>query len=1165
MRLKKIEMIGFKSFADRVVLQFDEGITAIVGPNGCGKSNVSDAFRWVMGEQSAKSMRGGKMYDVLFAGTENRKPLNLAEVTITLTDVSDALPVEYEEVSVTRRLHRSGDSEYLLNGQPVRLKDIHSLFLDSGVGKNTFAIFEQGKIEQVINYNPTERRRIFEDAAGILRFLQRKREALKKLEATGGNMDRVGDIHKEVQSQIEVLEKQAEEAKLFKERKVQLEQTEKALYLARFDDFSLQMQEGQKQKEHHMVQIKTLTEKKGSLDQEVEGVKKQIKESETSRRKQEKAIYELKTASEVSSQKKKAAEQRLQEAKKREQESLKEQQRREKEAVFYQEKKNGLQQELEKEQQTLQGKEGTLKEKKAFLQEQELEIQTLRQESASLQAKRLAAVQAEHKTVTEVKECRIRKESVQELLKTRQGDLVDAKQKCKELCLVTCALQKEMNDRVKDLEEKQKKLDGTKELLESAKERKSLLEEELGALVTDSAELAARQKVLLKMRQDFEGLSKGGKTLCQAKELQDIVTPLYQHVAGAAKKEEVKASLGPYTDTLYVEKKEDLDRCLSWAKSHQVLDFSILCGELLGEGDTVVDQLFSDRSTVDVISDLATCFVKGKGCASKDGALLDDRGVLFVFGDQGASTFERESELIKLAASTESAKKKVVDAEKEIEKQEAALQQLQQKVLQSDREQRESEMQTLECRVKLEQAESSQLEQEKKIAHSEKEREEKTAALEKIEKRLQLLSQEQEQVLQQREESEKSVSRIDARLLRKEEEVQVIKSGFEKDSTHYHDAKSVVSSLQKEWEVLQVRQKENDHAVQALSSELVKLKSLQQSIVEEQELRTGDAGEQKKNIQEAVGALKETETLIREKRKILQETEKSVKQTEQSLQKLEKDKDRVSFQQESLEKEKKKQQQALFERYNLSIEGAKGQTAPLEISIQQAEKIVRDLRGKIDSSGDINMTSIEEYEKYRLRNEFLTKQLGDLSESRDEIERHIGDLDHESRKIFGEVFQQIRKNFQKNFQVLFQGGQADLCFTEEKDILESGIDIVAKPPGKQMRSISLLSGGEKCLTAVALLFAIFEVRAAPFCILDEIDAPLDDANIDRFLQVVRQFVDQCQFIIITHNKRTMAIADQIFGVSMQEKGVSKLLSMQFDHETTVAPLDAQEQTVGALS
>jgi len=294
-RLKKIEMFGFKSFADRTVITFDEGITGVVGPNGCGKSNIADAFRWVLGEQSAKSLRGGKMHDVIFAGTASRKALNLSEVTITLTDIGDLLPVEYEEVAVTRRLHRSGESEYLLNKQPVRLKDIHSLFLDSGVGKNTFAIFEQGKIDQVINYSPMERRRIFEDAAGILRFLQKKRDALKKLEQMQGNMDRIGDIHKEVQKQIEVLEKQAEDARQFKQNKAQLEELEKAVAVAKWDMLQEILKAAAVREEELVKQIEDSVQEGGAASGELRHAKIALTEAEKQLRQHQDVVYKVRT------------------------------------------------------------------------------------------------------------------------------------------------------------------------------------------------------------------------------------------------------------------------------------------------------------------------------------------------------------------------------------------------------------------------------------------------------------------------------------------------------------------------------------------------------------------------------------------------------------------------------------------------------------------------------------------------------------------------------------------------------------------------------------------------------------------------------------------------------------------------------------------------------
>jgi len=312
-RLKKIEILGFKSFADKTSLEFHEGITAVVGPNGCGKSNISDAFRWVLGEQSAKSMRGSKMHDIIFAGTAKRKPLNFAEVTLTLTDIDGMLPTEYEEVSVTRRVHRSGESDYLLNRRPVRLKDVQDLFLDSGMGKSSFSIFEQGKIDQIINYSPLERRYIFEEASGILRFLQRKREALRKLEHTEANIDRVKDIHQEVERQIIVLEQQAEKARLYKENRGDLEYLELALFVAKWNNLAKRIENTGTREHDKKDEIETLTTAIETSERELHEAKKKLTEGELELQTQREEVYKKRSEKEIKSKERQANQERLQE------------------------------------------------------------------------------------------------------------------------------------------------------------------------------------------------------------------------------------------------------------------------------------------------------------------------------------------------------------------------------------------------------------------------------------------------------------------------------------------------------------------------------------------------------------------------------------------------------------------------------------------------------------------------------------------------------------------------------------------------------------------------------------------------------------------------------------------------------------------------------------
>lgn len=1179
MKLKTIEILGFKSFADKTKLRFHPGITAVVGPNGCGKSNISDSFRWVFGEQSAKSMRGNKMNDVIFAGTTTRKPLNLAEVTITLSDIGGSLPTEFEEVSVTRRLHRNGDSEYLINRRPVRLKDVYDLFLDSGVGKNAFSIFEQGKLDQVINLSPLERRYIFEEAAGILRFLQRKREALKRLEHTEQNLERVRDIHKEVEKQIIVLQEQAEKAKIFKENKIELETLEISLFAVKGNNLEVK---GDQLREKEIAKRKEMEQANLELYKcEIERQNGNILlgDAQSSLQKQKEKVFKARSDKEIKKRELQTGEERLREMVVKAQEwrvelDLMTAKRKERKIQAEEAQKNF--EKLEEDRFRLEGVRREQQEKVHLLEEG---LGGLRGRQSQAQKELLQLLQRENKAESELKQASIRFEHTHE-----------SKER---IVLHILTLQKTFEESKDAIEYKRSEVERVSDETLRMKERFAMIEDKieekteairetqtsLDQIYQEKAECKARQNVLLRLRDEMEGFSSGTKKLL--KEAANPKSPIFGKIQGLyesltpQKGAEMALSvvMRPYVQTLVVSA-NCFNEVILFAKANNIRDFSLISEKHLVLPSNAFEHMPEEKSLVQLVNDsifarhfLGRKFVvkskeealdlvhlhPGAEVWSEEGVFVDCNGVHFFTSEGEKNVFFREAELKSLEEklgklelnrrTSEQKSKELLQIRSELNSQKSEI----------DGQIRKAEMKSLELKMNLQRLTSDFEKGEREIAKEEGEIRTHENALSELSFRLQDLKQELSQAKERAMEvqgltdslSEELNARVDLLKLEQNDLIEKDRS-FQKTSEEIRKVAHMLNVLEvKDLESLQ-QEKRLEDEIKSIEEKEAKLQLSRAAFAEELK-------EVEFALSEVSAACLQLEEVVSERREALDKIEEIIVGKRDALKQRELELYEMGIQAAQLASSFQALERELQERFHLTLAAAAKQAASLDRTIEKAERDVRALRRRLEEAGDINMTSIEEFDKHKERYEFLNQQIDDLVVSKGELIEIITQLDTESRKVFKETFEVIRQNFMKNFQILFRGGESDLQFTEASDILEAGIEIVAKPPGKQMRSINLLSGGEKCLTAIALLFAIFEVKPAPFCILDEIDAPLDDTNVERFVNVVKQFTDKCQFIIITHNKRTMAIADVLYGVSMQEKGVSKLLSLEFSSEKEPEP------------
>lgn len=1168
MKLIKIEIIGFKSFADRIKLDFHEGITGIVGPNGCGKSNIADAFRWVLGEQSAKSLRGGKMLDVIFAGTTTRKPLNFAEVTVTLGEINGALNIDYEEVSITRRLHRNGESEYFLNRQPVRLKDLQALFLDSGIGKDAYSIFEQGKIDLIIHYTPLERRTVFEEAAGILRFLQRKREALRKLEQSDLNISRIKDIHHEIEQRMVVLKEQAEKARIYKENKGELDQLEKGVLMAKWELLHKRMHDADKKGQDQQQRLQEHDQLLAQLKKEGLEAKELLEAAQKKLKSKNEEVFKTRSDKEIKTRERQSNQERLKE-------TIAKEKRWQSDLESMLEKRQGRQQERlqhHKQQTALEseiaGQEAMVKSQREKASLLESEAGKLRETHQGMQREYLRLIQIENQLEMEQKQTGIKLENTQE----RCSELA---KKRESLAGFSAGLADKMSGRQQQVDEVSLQIDQQKGLFEEKELELKRLSEEIQqqqeVLEKVRRELAgqeARHKVLIRLKQEMEGFSAGTKRLLA--ESSNSKSVLYKKLSSLYECMQPKkgyemplaAVMRPYAQTLIIQTDGDYEAVMAFAKQHKVKDFSLLCLEHLPAEKHISTAGSLLEGVVD--SPLSYHFFKavfpskdyaegiqmlkqhpGSDIWLEEGCLIDRHHVAYHQTHGENNVFMREAEIKELEAKLVQSEQLRTQTEESLTLAQQKKSQVHAERVELDKGIRKLEMTLMEHNFGLQRLKVDLENAKRDCIQIDKDFEAFEAARLKLVAVLQSLHEKHADAKEKAKEALAKTEGLNSEFENKNGALKIEQRSLQEKEASLHKLMDENRKVQHLMHVVEVKDVESRQQEKRLEEEIQQSRQLQEEMALkgtqfEQMLAATD-----QLLAEVTKAYQEQEKEAASLKMAIEKIEAKVQEELSKLKKLEDEAHHTGMQKAQLDSTRQALEHEMKERFDLTAAEIKALGIVLEKSLEQTEKQIRGLRQALEAAGDVNMMSISEYDQQAERYALINKELGDMDLSKQELVNIIAQLDGESRKQFKKTFEEIRENFKKNFAILFNGGEADLTFTETSDVLEAGIEIIAKPPGKQMRSINLLSGGEKCMTAMALLFAIFEVKPSPFCILDEIDAPLDDSNIERFVNMLRQFVGKCQFIIITHNKRTMSIADLLFGVSMEEKGVSKILSMNF--------------------
>lgn len=1148
MRLKQVNIFGFKSFADKTQVQFHEGITAIVGPNGCGKSNINDAIQWVLGEQSIKALRGGKMPDVIFAGTTSRKPMHYAEVTISFDQIRGMLDVPFDEISITRRLHRNGDSEYLINNKAVRLKDIQGLFFDSGIGKRNFSTFQQREIDDIIQRPPKERRLIFEEAAEISRFLHTRKETYRRFEEVKTNVERIRSVKDEVAKRAVQLEEQSVQALKYRESKERLDYLEKAVLKLRHEGYTKKFKDLKAKEAKEKSQSEESSSAHALLIQECARLQVSVENAE-------KAYADLRESYLAKKGEKELKEHKFQDLKRRLEELSAFMKEKQQEISDTEEKRKAWKEEIAKltteAEAAAKSREGALvkkqKAEEAF-NALDREIAALRTKQASLQQARLEAVKKEAQVEADLGRERMRLENHQEKknqLEERHASLKqllkDKEKECEDKRAVSEVAQKAADAAQEKLKAFNLAMQGIQNDLELTRQKASVLHKRV-------LEISARKKALEQLQQEGEGLSAGGKKLLhhshQVKSpIYGLLKPLVEWIDTSSHPQlKLQAVLKKYQDTLVVEDEQDLQLVIAEAQKLSIQEYSLLClSDLsLKNSQDVTRHFFeavSSSSSFEEAIAVATDVWVDPCC------LIDKKKVRFFVGEEKGSLFSRDAEIRTLQKSLDEHQEQESAEQERLKELEERKTEAQKNLQLVDQEVRQAEMRKMEEGFTHKRAAQERDKLNLEMTQVNQEVQSLAATAKSLQDRIALAQKELAAAQKTAEEVVLAFSGLEESSHLKLESYSQLKAALEEASRYFFDEDDRSKKAGHALGILRFKFDESGQLVDKWSKEMERARK-QSADLDALEKEGQISQEKETSLQEILADVDKAQAQVKQAKQTLQERQKRSDEVGSAHKQSEASMHQIGIQLAHVETGISSLERELTERHSLTFD----EIEQPEETQEAAERQLKQVKQFIESCPAVNLAAIEESKVEKERAEFYENQLNDLCGSQEELQQLIQNIEGECREAFKNTFEQVRLHFQKNFEVLFRGGQADLELVDSEDPLEAGIEISAKPPGKQMRSLSLLSGGEKCLTAMALLFAIFEVKSSPFCLLDEIDAPLDDSNVERFVSMVRQYTDRCQFIIVTHNKQTMAIADRIYGVSMQEKGVSKLLSIEFSRE-----------------
>jgi len=1226
MYLKNLTALGFKSFADKTSLNFLPGITAIVGPNGCGKSNVADAIRWVLGEQSAKALRGGEMADVIFNGTDGRKPLGMAEVSLTIGDVESehlkaaGVELAYNEVTLSRRIFRDGGSEYFINRTPCRLKDVQELFMGTGVGRASYSIMAQGNITQILSSKPEDRRMVFEEAAGITKFKAQKRETLRKLEYTEQNLLRVDDLIREVKRQIGSLQRQAGKTRRYKQLMIELQHLDTQLARHQFDVLQAEIGGRRDATEKLRAQIEAGSENVLRGENEILQLRERLTELEHQISESQQRGLQLKGDADRHESRIHFNEERLLEIQKQHDSALNDISQAEERRLAAEEELAAAAAKLAASTRTLEEQRQKLRAKQEALQAVEHQLTGQQEALREVQSDVFAAAQQLTRVRNEITALDLQKQGNVVRLEKLSAEKIQLEQeragleeRLSEFAANVQADKLDVESRRGSLENRQKRL----QQIQSAVEEAARV---LDGLLREQAEKKSRLNVLEQLHAEHEGFSAGTVAALRQSErvlglLADRIRVPDRYVAA------VEAALGHHLQIVLTEEPDSAQQILADLNANKRGRASVAALSLKRNFDTavlVVDPLAGLQPGQDnagapvqsgvqalavveadaevqplvrgllgrttIVPDLAAATAAWLGTGGTidlvtlAGELLSRHGVYTGGYLNGNGSGKTPSSILGRKNQIDELQNRLAGLQDRISETSRTKGTLlgEQTALQAGLHQAQTELRAQEVAIATREGEFHALQNSRSVLHQK---------IDTVVYEIQSLAAQEQEGLQKRaaltarsgdlETSERDLqeklNHLNGGLDSLRQQRETANAALTEIKIALATEEQLADSFAKQKLPLEERIRELSELVEQRRGEISAFaarKSQAEAEIEESRGLMGRLRHEREQVSvEAAGLIAQRDSLqgdvtgrdaqLREQRGRLSEwqtqrgaLEVELAQKEMAVQNL---RDRIQ------------------QKYQVNLDTVRSECITITIADEGPAKVrtltpeemvasgastdwqavaeqVSALQKRIDEMGPVNLVAIDEYEETEQRYQFLTKQNDDLVQAKQQLLEVINRINTQTREMFTETFGKIRENFRSLFVEVFGGGKADLLLVDEGDVLESGIDIVARPPGKQLQTISLLSGGEQTMTAVALLFAIYQVRPSPFCVLDELDAPLDESNINRFIRILQRFLAHSQFVIITHNKRTIGMADVLYGVTMEEQGISRIVSVKF-HKT----------------
>ena len=1178
MYLKSIELQGFKSFADKTTLEFKPGITTVIGPNGSGKSNISDAIRWVLGEQSMKSLRGSKAEDVIFAGTQNRKSLGFAEVSMIINNEDASLPIEYSEVTVTRRLYRTGESGYYINKNACRLKDVLELFMDTGIGKDGYSIIGQGKIDEILSNKSEDRRHIFEEAAGIVKYRTRREETEKKLEQTKINLIRINDILSEIEANLEPLQKQAEKAKKFLDLREELKNIEIGLFIHKIDTYKEKLENLKNDKDIFENQQKDEDEKLSNLQNLREQLKQEIDNITEEIERMQNLGFESKTKIEQITSNINISKERISN-------NLQNKARLESEIT---ESEKSIH-DLEEEKRTKQNKkESLIQNKEKFeneLKEKQAELDTL---TKKLSSKELE-IENKKKTVELLTEEKYEYQNQITVEDTNyENNIERKKQEEKDLRQVISNLDQkrdEKNEMLKHFNQVQKEKEDKQSVLEKIKKQKDELErktkdyEVIIANLTDERRMKqTRYNFLLETEREKEGYNKSVKDLliaCENNiELKKGINGVLANIISTDSKYElaIEMALGASIQNIVTETEQDAKKMIEYLRKNNLgratfLPIASVRGKKL---DRIVNR---NSGVIGIASELVKANKKYEGIVENllgrtvitedmesaiklardnkysfkivtlDGDVINSSGAM-----SGGSNAKKTVNILGRGAEIKRLEKNIKDIDEKIS---SKVQEKENFLKENQEIINNIELATNE----MQQAEIAFAQEKEKLNGVESEITRLEENKNKIQETIKRLETDMQNNISKKSDIDNKITEINKKVEELSNEIQEF-SELNKDDQRYIDNLNLdITNLKISVSSFDESSMSIEEMVERINQDIENSKKgienkklqIEEEIKQNEELNKtiqeleNSIDNIKQEVENSSTKLEDLRKSRTEKSEKLTEREKEINSQFETIQNIKEQLVKAQLKITSCEQDITDTVNELWNDYEVTPNNVQDYKKP--DNIQETQKRVNELHNQIKELGDVNVSSIEEYKKTKERYETMGEQRLDLENTMAKLRDIIAEMTATMKKQFKERFELINKYFNEVFIELFGGGKAELVLEDPENILECGIDIKAQPTGKKLQNMMLLSGGEKALTAIAILFAILKINPAPFCILDEIEAALDDVNVYRFADFLKKFSKKTQFLVITHRKGTMEAANTVYGITMEENGISKLLSI----------------------